>query len=540
MSNIDWELIKAYQKKRRDEIELSRAKKSNKARLRGFKPSSLIDALEGYPTLKEVSPKEFYRVIFDSETVPLESPGTSNKGEYHAIVQAINLEATKHYKQYQKEYKETNPKNYKGLAFRKVRKENYKFISKTFNFYDGCDYVNDIVNFENDGVFFFLSPISYIGEHRTKDNARMLYALAIELDNLVVDLDGLQTGFYSLMQQFGAYSGNWLPVPTLISWSGRGIHLYWKLKDPVPLYKANARTINKLRKSLVKRVWNSNVTELYQQKDIQYETLFQGFRMVGTLTKKGLKEGINEVCRGFRVGDGKEYSLEELFAFCPEKDIEHCKKIEEKPKHTIQQMRQEYGEEWVEEHYKNGKWKGVPCKYWQVNRAFYNSFLSKIEEETEEGHRYSALCMLCSVGWKCGVPVEEIEEDCFRLKAHFDSQRYKEPLKTEDVYDALKYLEKGNELYKFRADLLTLNAGVSAYEPNKRNGRKRKEHFEYVDVIRRLDGKPEWNRLGGRKPKKEIVVEWREAHPQGKKIDCEKETGLSRHTILKWWNEYLG
>lgn len=28
---------------------------------------------------------------------------------------------------------------------------------------------------------------------------------------------------------------------------------------------------------------------------------------------------------------------------------------------------------------------------------------------------------------------------------------------------------------------------------------------------------------------------WRLTHPDGRKIDCERETGLSRHTVLKHW-----
>ncbi len=31
------------------------------------------------------------------------------------------------------------------------------------------------------------------------------------------------------------------------------------------------------------------------------------------------------------------------------------------------------------------------------------------------------------------------------------------------------------------------------------------------------------------------VQNWRQQHPDGRKIDCERETGLSRHTVLKWW-----
>lgn len=36
---------------------------------------------------------------------------------------------------------------------------------------------------------------------------------------------------------------------------------------------------------------------------------------------------------------------------------------------------------------------------------------------------------------------------------------------------------------------------------------------------------------------KQIIKDWREQHPNGRKVDCEKETGLSRPTVLKWWNE---
>ncbi len=40
----------------------------------------------------------------------------------------------------------------------------------------------------------------------------------------------------------------------------------------------------------------------------------------------------------------------------------------------------------------------------------------------------------------------------------------------------------------------------------------------------------------GRPDKAKIVEEWRKAHPEGKKIDCERELKLSRHTVIKWWN----
>jgi len=44
-----------------------------------------------------------------------------------------------------------------------------------------------------------------------------------------------------------------------------------------------------------------------------------------------------------------------------------------------------------------------------------------------------------------------------------------------------------------------------------------------------------WRNKDGRPMKQDIVAAWQLAHPDGKKIDCERETGLSRHTVLKWW-----
>lgn len=33
----------------------------------------------------------------------------------------------------------------------------------------------------------------------------------------------------------------------------------------------------------------------------------------------------------------------------------------------------------------------------------------------------------------------------------------------------------------------------------------------------------------------QIVKEWRESHPDGKKADCIRDTGLSKPTVYCWW-----
>ncbi|PDW76336.1 hypothetical protein BB422_07795 [Helicobacter pylori] len=53
---------------------------------------------------------------------------------------------------------------------------------------------------------------------------------------------------------------------------------------------------------------------------------------------------------------------------------------------------------------------------------------------------------------------------------------------------------------------------------------------------------PTWRQGNGRPKnsgiKQSLIQEWRIKNPQGKKIDCHRESGLSRPTIDKWWDTY--
>ena len=43
---------------------------------------------------------------------------------------------------------------------------------------------------------------------------------------------------------------------------------------------------------------------------------------------------------------------------------------------------------------------------------------------------------------------------------------------------------------------------------------------------------------GSTTTQKKILL-WRQEHPDGRKIDCYRETGCSRSTIDRWWNSKL-
>ena len=98
-------------------------------------------------------------------------------------------------------------------------------------------------------------------------------------------------------------------------------------------------------------------------------------------------------------------------------------------------------------------------------------------------------------------------------------------------------LEAFNDSYvTYPIDTIVERTGLKI-EKNKRNGRRRAEHIKLMNFVRdEINGNKDWRNIEGRPDKADIVKEWRENNPEGKKIECERETGLSRPTVLKWWD----
>ena len=100
-----------------------------------------------------------------------------------------------------------------------------------------------------------------------------------------------------------------------------------------------------------------------------------------------------------------------------------------------------------------------------------------------------------------------------------------------DVLDAMNMYQENYVTYS-RAEVERVS-GISV-PPNKRNGRKQKQHCEVMRAIESITN-PNWRDGNGRKSKSEIVEEWRKAHPDGTKAECIRATGLSKPTVYKWW-----
>ena len=121
-----------------------------------------------------------------------------------------------------------------------------------------------------DTDFTIMSPISYFGRRRCGKNARYLYAL-------VFDLDGV--GMPQLRDTLHQMNKDILPQATFVVNSGTGLHLYYVLKDPVPMYPYNQKCLKELKYSLTRQIWNKFTSTI---KEPQMQGILQGFRVVGS------------------------------------------------------------------------------------------------------------------------------------------------------------------------------------------------------------------------------------------------------------------
>ena len=498
---LSWEQIVEINNKRKAWIEEQRSYRRDNYLKEGFdfKKETAQEYVDRH--FLEVSPIEFYDAIFKG---CLDAEGEFNKGAYTAI------------------------------ATERIPLPNDKFRFKRYTITQDLIELDSLIQTSEN--FCFMTPISYAGKASKAVNARYLFALAIDIDD-IVNKNGEPTGMHELVGQVIQKD---IPKPTYIVSSGTGFHLYYVFQEPIPLYKGNVRVISSIRKKLVKKIWNSYVTNSYTEKKIQYESLWQNFRIVGTKTKVGT------ICRAYKWGDAEEVTLDYLAAFVVEgKNPDDVmvnvsvllNSVKWKPPHSFDELLELYPD-WTERHFdlKTKKpLKEQKKKYWVCNKGLYTWYLNRLANEVQEGHRYYSLMCLAGYALKCGVEYDEFEKDCWELFECYKAKSSNEANEwtKSDVKSAL-VCYKHQELTGLSIDAIKSYTGINI-EKNKRNGLTRKQNLEIARKVR--DVKEEASGVRKRRKRKVLdVYMWRYSNPEGTKYRCIKETGLSKNTVKKWWD----
>lgn len=464
-------------------------------------------AEKGY---KEVSPVDFYRALFPPQYLL----HTDGDGKGNIIAHRLRTKKML-----------AENKNIRG-------KKSWTWIIRD-------DYLN--LYHVMDDPFAIIAPCTYWGHERKNKRADGLFAF-------VVDIDGVTYQFFrNMIHQWEC--GIEL-MPSYIVNSGRGIHVYYFLKEPIELYHNRFGVLGEVRQALAEKLFGDNVS--LDDKVDDHHNICQGFRVVGSLTKLGKDYPV----RAFKISDNR-YTIDELWkstrSFGEKIDINKFfnytkyPKLKKKGKLTLEQAKRRYPD-WYQRRVVQGQTKNYEegKRLWTCKRDLYDWYKRYvIEDKVKSGGRYWSIMGLCNIGLKCGISKDEIIQDAYSYCQILDRKTEDETnhFTDKDIESALRCLDNIDDpknktlLITTRRQFLEDKTNVE-FPHNKRNYRKQAEHIKIMNAIRDIehpDG--EWRNKNGA-PKKELIVqEWRRNHPDGWKIDCERDTGLSRHTVLKWWGE---
>lgn len=144
---------------------------------------------------------------------------------------------------------------------------------------------------------------------------------------------------------------------------------------------------------------------------------------------------------------------------------------------------------------------------------------------------------LAIYAYKCDVPKQKLRQDMRTAFEDLQMVKHENALTEEDIRSAMEAYDR--EYYNFTITDIEKLTNVRI-ERNKRNGRKQEQHLKLARgqlAILKDIGEVSQGRKVGSGTAQQRVYDWRSQHSDGKKIECERETGLSRHTVLKWWND---
>ena len=358
----------------------------------------------------------------------------------------------------------------------------------------------------------FMSPISYYGKNRTAKNARQLFALTFDLDEV-----GRQE--LHLLLTFHADS---IPRPTYIVNSGGGIHLYYVLNEPMPMTPTNQRLMKELKFVLTSFMWNSDTSRL---KDIQYQGLNQGFRLVGSKTKNG------EEVTAWKVGE--KVDVEYLIGFTPGELNLHYHEYRFDSKMSLEEARKKYPE-WYHQRIELGREK----KNWTCKRALYDWWKKQLTK-TKYHHRYFYVMSLAIYAKKCDISEEELRADAYSFQEYLNLKSPENPFTDEDIESAL---ECYNETYRsFPRDDIAKITGIEIPK-NKRNGRKQETHLEIARstqaILNKANG-TDWRKGNGRKSAQETVFIFLAENQYITAREFCERTGLAKRTFYKYKKIWL-
>ncbi|HEY4543357.1 MAG TPA: HTH domain-containing protein [Tissierellaceae bacterium] len=379
---------------------------------------------------------------------------------------------------------------------------------------------NDYKEFIENNPMTLCSGLSYRGRTNRLAHAQHMNALVFDLD--CVGKDELLTLFLRMGQEPGLRR---LPQPTFLVMSGTGLHIYYVFDAPIELYPNIKLQLKKLKYDLTFKIWEYKATS--QEKQIQYQSINQGFRMVGSVNNKyGFK------VKAFKTGD--RVSLSYINRYVDEKEnMVDINRPFRPSEYTLEEAREKFPD-WYQRVVVE---KNRNQKKWHIKRDLYDWWLRQ-SHKVKGGHRYFYLMCMVIYAVKCDIPKDEVEEDMYDKFEELRKIEHSNPLEEGDIISALETYDR--QYYNFKIDDIEKLTDIRI-ERNKRNYRKQEQHLQIARSTQKIiDPDENWRNHEGRpkgsSTKEELVKEYIKINPDHSPTEIAKNLGISRTTVYKYIN----
>ena len=387
-----------------------------------------------------------------------------------------------------------------------------------------------------------MAPADYYGRKPLQKTIGRLYAIAIDVDDMRPEKleETIKYDFFGFK-------------PTYIVQSGTGMHFYYILDFPLEMLFSYRPKVRQLKYALAKYFVNSDVSFSHSKPDPQEWD--KQLRVVGSKSKvKG------KFVNAYKVGD--IWKIEDLVHLVnrgrPSEKIGEFESwgLKGKSGMTRAEWLKKTAEIRAEREAKYGK--GIKFKV--GGRGFYDSWIELIMDDDSLGSRFHRTCILYSDAAFCGVPFAEVDEFATTTLYHYYNQPQVakgHPFLMSDVKSASKFYSNASRYRSFTLDKIEEMTGIRLPRA-KRNGLDKNSHTKkYIPFLRSMgnirdtrfgaeDGNTSGRKVGSKDSKQrertadskeQLVRAYLQEHPDAKKAEVVRETGLSKPTVYKWYDK---
>ncbi|MCV3172916.1 hypothetical protein OHD90_14270 [Enterococcus faecalis] len=375
---------------------------------------------------------------------------------------------------------------------------------------------DDYKEFVKDNPMTLCSGLAYRGMRNRLENAQQINALVFDLD--AVGKNELMNLFARIGKKPALRT---LPQPTFMVMSGTGLHIYYVFENPIALYPNIKLQMKALKYDLTFRMWEYNATSM--EKQIQYQSINQGFRMVGSKNDK-----YDLPIRAFKIGD--RVTLDYVNQYVDEeKNRVDVNKPFQPTKYTLKESEEKFPE-WYQRVVVEGNKR---AKKWNIKRDLYDWWLRQ-SYKVKGGHRYYFLMCMAIYAVKCNIPKKDVREDMYKIFDELKEIEHSNPLEEDDIKSALETYDR--QYYNFTIDDIVKLTDIPI-EKNKRNYQNQNDHLEEARMIRDLRMKREgrkWTDNNGRPSKENLVKKYVSENPDHTPTEIAKNLKISRTTVYKY------